>query len=142
MICREQSERLRWNVWVCCTANTEREKNRRSLNYMHEFLMHSPASLALHRVFHVLRTPAHVLPLYSLCIFNHTWMCIYSLMEHSLVSTPLEFRAAHWLILLFSAAGSQSERQCHLVDDVSGDGCCPDSDLHFSTFLLSVCVSP
>lgn len=37
-------------------------------------------------------------------------------MEHSLVSTPLDYRAAHWFIFMLTAAVSQSERQCHLVD--------------------------
>lgn len=32
------------------------------------------------------------------------------------MSTPLEFRVAHWFIFMLTAAVSQSERQCHLVD--------------------------
>ncbi len=37
-------------------------------------------------------------------------------MEHSLVSTPLEFHAAHWFLFMPTVAVSPSERQCHLVD--------------------------
>lgn len=32
--------------------------------------------LSIALCFHVVSTPAHVLPLYCLCIFNHTWMYI------------------------------------------------------------------
>lgn len=78
--------------------------------------MLSPGSSALEWTSTVLvGTPAHVLPLYSLCIFNRT-TDVYSLMERSLVSTPLEFRAAHWFIFMLAAAVPPSERQCHLVD--------------------------
>lgn len=46
-------------------------------------------------------------------------MDAYSLMEHSVVSTPLEFTAAHWFIFTLTAAASHTERQCHLVDSAS-----------------------
>lgn len=44
---------------------------------------------------------------------------VYALLEHSVVSTLLEFRAAHCFIFMLSAGFSLSERQRHLVGAVS-----------------------
>lgn len=47
MISGEQSECLRWNMWVYCTVSREHGQDYQSLNYMHDSLMPSPAFLAL-----------------------------------------------------------------------------------------------
>lgn len=47
-------------------------------------------------------------------------MDVYSIMEHSLVSTPLSLeRLTGSFLCSLCSAVSQSERQCHLVDAVS-----------------------
>lgn len=58
------------------------------------------------------------------------------------MSTPLEFRAAHWFIFMLTAVFSQSERQCHLVDGGSMVVVAPNRICIFYHILVVYCVSP
>lgn len=61
----------------CTVRQTERGGGESLVTELYAWIYNAHTHfLSLALCFHVVSTPAHVLPLYCLCIFNHTWMYI------------------------------------------------------------------